>query len=126
VVDQLRLQPGKRHEQLSGRDENEAYLAFEQGCQYAVYFPHGGIVELDPGREDVRDGLQWLEISSSGWSDEGLPEAGRYIQLETPGSGPWLALLIVCREQDKFRPQFNLVNITVMSHQQGQLLPCAV
>jgi hypothetical protein len=93
AVDQLHMQPDKQYERLSERHENEAYLAYEQGRQYAVYFPQGGEVALDTGREDIGYRLLWLDIGSSEWSDEGLLEAGRNIQLETPGSGHWLALL---------------------------------
>jgi len=104
AVDQLHMQPDKHYERLSERHENEAYLAYEQDRQYAVYFPQGGEVELDTGQEDILYRLRWLDIGSSEWLDDSLLTAGRKFQLEAPGSGHWLALLIAHSTAELIQP----------------------
>lgn len=84
--------PDVKHELLSDRSENEAYLTRVDGEAYAAYFPDGGDVRLSiaPSQEY---NLKWLDISASRWRPD-LPVHGeKTVRLEAPKDGQWLALV---------------------------------
>jgi len=81
-------------ELLNNREDNEAYLAAEQGEQYAIYFPDGGSVEMDMSQVEGTFSLRWMNILESDWSEWSEIEAGSHVQITTPGEGPWAAILL--------------------------------
>jgi hypothetical protein len=86
--------PDEESSLLSNREENEAYLAFIPGEQYAVYFPDGGSVNLDMSGTDGNFTMKWLDISSSTWSDQVSLQPEAAIEITAPGDGQWLALIV--------------------------------
>lgn len=87
-------QPDPESLLLTNREENEAYLSFIPGRQYAIYFPEGGSAGLDPGiKGESQLALQWLDISNSTWSEEIVFRPETTIEVTTPGGGQWIALI---------------------------------
>ncbi len=86
--------PDSKATLLSGRAANEAYLAYVAGAQYAVYFPDGGSVDLDLSGVSGEFTMKWLDIAKSRWQESSSVQAGRSIELQAPGSGHWVALLV--------------------------------
>ena len=82
------------NELLSHRSENEAYLAADKGKTYAIYFPHGGDVEVD--FSDVKGSLtvHWINIDTgrSGKTQQ-LP-GGQKHKLTSPGQENWTAAIV--------------------------------
>jgi hypothetical protein len=93
TFDLFRAIPDEGHRLMSNRASNEAYLAFIEGEQYAVYFPDGGDISLDLGAMARPGMLRWLNISESLWSGAEQIAGGSRIQLQPPGQGHWVALL---------------------------------
>ena len=93
AFDIFRAQPDANSSLLSGRDENEAYLTYIPGEQYALYFPDGGSVSLDLKDVQSRFYLQWLDISESRWLEEDAFEGGDRVNISAPPTGQWLALI---------------------------------
>jgi hypothetical protein len=91
--DILMAQPDFSSRLLKNRQNNEAYLAFIQGEQYALYFPDGGSVDLDLRRIPGNLQLRWLNIMESRWLRGPSMRGGRFVRLNSPGKGHWLALL---------------------------------
>lgn len=88
----VRASPDVKHELLSDRSENEAYLTHIGTEAYAVYFPDGGDVRLSvPPAEEYQ--VRWLDISASRWNPDTAAHGEKTIRLKVPGSGPWLALI---------------------------------
>lgn len=90
--DIVRAAPDAKHELLSRRGENEAYLTRIDGEAYAVYFPDGGDVRLavSPAENFT---VKWLNIAASRWSADTDISGNKSVRLKTPGSGQWLALV---------------------------------
>jgi hypothetical protein len=88
----VRAVPDAKHELLSNRSDNEAYLTYIGGEAYAVYFPNGGDVGLSisPAAEYA---LKWLDIAASRWSTDSPVRGDTNVRLKTPASGQWLALI---------------------------------
>ena len=78
---------------LSNRSDNEAYLTFIKGKQYAVYFPAGGSVALDLTKEQGTFTFEWLSIAESKWQKTANVNAGYEVTLTAPGEGHWVVLL---------------------------------
>ncbi len=78
---------------LNDRAPDEAYLIYEEGTQYAVFFPAGGAVGLDLIAVTGPFRLKWLDIRRSTWSGVSTIEGGRVIRLKTPDARLWLAFL---------------------------------
>ncbi len=79
---------------LSDREENEAYLRFKEGKEYAVYFPNGGSVHLNLKGADGSFQLKWLGILKSEWQPPKEVQGGAEVELAVPGQGHWAALII--------------------------------
>ena len=94
VFDVFRAEPDEYSSLLSGRDPNEAYLAYIEGQQYAVYFPRGGAVRLDMGRAQGEFVLQWLDISNSRWIGETILTGGGPIEISVPDNGHWIVVIV--------------------------------
>lgn len=78
---------------LADRADNEAYCLAEPGRQYAVYFPARGRVTLDLAKAPGRLALRWYDIGADAWRDPAAIEGGGALPLETPGDGPWAAVI---------------------------------
>lgn len=94
--DFFRSTPDAAHRRLSGRSPNEAYLAFIEGEQFAVYFPDGGVVSLTPGAGAWT--LRWLDIAEGRWSDTRSVDGGAPIELRASSAGHWVAVLQAARD----------------------------
>jgi hypothetical protein len=93
VFDMFRARPDVDSSLLSDRQENEAYLAYVEGKQYAVYFPDGGSVKLDLSGAEGRFDLRWLDISGSRWTGGTTLQSGNMLDLRAPGEGLWMAVI---------------------------------
>ena len=92
--DVFRAEPDMESALLGNRNENEAYLAYIRGEQYAVYFTDGGSVSLDLSKEEGPFRLRWLDISNSEWSAEDDIPGSAHVDLKAPGDGQWIALIV--------------------------------
>ncbi len=82
-----------RNDLLGDRRDDEAYALAQPGRQYAVYFPDGGAVTLDPVGLSGPVTVQWLDVLGSEWLPESASSADDVTSLETPGRGPWVVLV---------------------------------
>ena len=94
VFDVFRANPDVNSALLSDRWENEAYLAYIPGEQYAVYFTNGGAVNLDLSDAHGSFSLQWLDINNSHWTGTTELGGGEQVRLSAPGEGHWMAVLV--------------------------------
>ncbi len=78
---------------LSDRQSNEAYLACNPGEVYVVFFPESGEVGLDLTGYSSDFNLRWLNIREGEWMDELNVEGGDILNLKTPESQEWVAVL---------------------------------
>lgn len=78
---------------LSNREENEAYLRYSQGKEYALYFTNGGSVHLNLKDTNGAFQIKWLDIAKSEWLSPKEVQGGAEIELTTPGEGHWAALI---------------------------------
>ncbi|MFV0593240.1 MAG: hypothetical protein ACK5M7_17840 [Draconibacterium sp.] len=85
------LTPG--NDLLSQRKENEAYLAYQKGETYVVFFTDGGEVGLDLSDADSEFNLKWLNIRSGECTSTKTIKGGKIVHLQTPGKLEWIALL---------------------------------
>jgi hypothetical protein len=85
------LTPG--NELLSGREENEAYLASKPGKTYVVFFTDGGEAKLD--LTDVKKAfkLKWYNIRKGKMVVEDDIVGGKIVNLKAPGQMEWIALI---------------------------------
>lgn len=85
--------PDSKHQYLSGREEDEAYLTYIEGKQYAVFFTNGGEVNLQlPDSGDAWQ-IRWLDISKKIWTQGQTVSGKKEVQLSPSGEGLWVALL---------------------------------
>lgn len=82
-----------RNDLLSDRAPNQAYCLAKQGEQYAVYFPDGGAVKLDVSALQESVEVRWLDIARSAWRVPQIVRGDGKLQLKTPGTGQWAALV---------------------------------
>jgi hypothetical protein len=92
-LDIFRCTPDAGSTLLGDRSENEAYLTFRAGRQYAVYFPDGGKVTLDLTGATTPFNLKWLDILKSAWGKPQRIRGGGAIPLQAPGRGHWACLI---------------------------------
>lgn len=83
------------NELLSGREENEAYLATDTGRSYAVYFPAGGEVKVDVTAMKGPLIAYWIDIDSGEWGPTQNIHAGDKISIAAPDNKNWVAAIIV-------------------------------
>lgn len=91
--DLIRATPDAESALLTERSEQEAYLSYIPGRQYALYFPDGGGVRLDLREHGQEFHLRWLEVLTNQWQEAPPVKGGGLIPLRAPGSGHWVALL---------------------------------
>jgi len=92
-LDIFNTTPDSASRLLGDRGDNEAYLTYVKGRQYAVYFPKGGSVRLDLTLEKGDFTLRWLDVAKSRWQKPAIVKAPGRPTLTTPAKGHWVALL---------------------------------
>lgn len=79
---------------LSGREENEAYLAAKPGEKYVVFFPDAGEAGIDLTEYNSAFSLKWMSVRSGEWHSEKEIEGGGIVNLKTPGGNEWVAVVV--------------------------------
>jgi len=93
--DVTRCRPDEMHSLLKDRGPNEAFLSYEAGKQYAVYFPNGGSVGLDLRGVEGEFKVRWLDVGRSRWNGDGtVSGGGGVLRLDAPGDGHWVCLVV--------------------------------
>ncbi len=92
TVDVTQCTPDSKSELLSNREPNEAYLTYNKGKAYALFFPNGGSVDLDLKNLSGTFNLQKLDILKNEWTDTATLKAEKQVTIETPG-GYWAVVL---------------------------------
>jgi len=80
---------------LSGREDNEAYLAAYPGKSYAIYFPAGGEVQIDVSAVQGPFVARWINIESGGWGPTQIFQGGNKISITPPGESNWAVAIVV-------------------------------
>ncbi len=91
VVKFWELNPGNKL--LTMRKENEAYLTSKPGEFYVIYFTGSGQVGLDLTDYNLAYNIKWLQLSTGEWKSELTFEGDRIVELKTPWSGSWVAVI---------------------------------
>ena len=79
---------------LSDRSADEAYLAFQPGVAYALYFTDGGSVGLDLREADGSFDLRWIDIATGEWGTHETIDGGDVVHIAAPGPGHWAAAIV--------------------------------
>ncbi len=85
------LTPG--NELLSGREENEAYLASKPGETYVMFFTDGGETELDLTDVQKEFKVKWYNIRQGKIVVEDEIAGGEKVNIKAPGELEWIALI---------------------------------
>jgi hypothetical protein len=88
--------PDSKSRLLSNRGDNEAYLTYISGRQYAVYFTDGGAVDLDLSKAKGSFIIRWLDIAKSRWKPgkrARTVKGGQKVSLRAPDKGHWAVLI---------------------------------
>lgn len=80
---------------LSNRSDNEAYLAADKGRAYAVYFPHGGEVEIDFSDAKGSLTVHWINIDAGKPGETQQLAGGKKQTIASPGQENWAAAIVV-------------------------------
>jgi len=84
-----------RMDLLSKRASDEAYLAAEDGEQYALYFTKGGSVDLTiGGGASVTYTVSWIDIDAGEWGATEQVSAGAAVSITAPDGGAWAVALV--------------------------------
>jgi len=86
------------NELLSGREQNEAYLAAGPGRAYALYFTDGGQVGLDLSKHPGTYLLRWISVETGQWAHTQTLSGGRIVSIHAPAKGGWVAAIVQHRE----------------------------
>lgn len=78
---------------LSDRENNEAYLAADEGEAYIIYFTQGGSVDLDLRPHNKAFSVNWVSIGSGEWGKEFSIKGGNTETLAAPDQSGWFAVL---------------------------------
>lgn len=87
------VQPDSTSRLLGERSSDEAYLSFNPGEAYAIYFTDGGSVSLDLRETPGTFSLTWLQIDTNSWSAPRQVNGSGWLQLAPNGPGQWIALV---------------------------------
>ena len=82
-----------RMDLLSEREDNEAYVAADEGEKYIIYFTHGGAVDLDLKAYDKPFILNWVSVNSGEWGVESTITGGNTETVAAPNQGGWFAVI---------------------------------
>jgi hypothetical protein len=78
---------------LGNRENDEAYLACNQGNGYVIYFPGEGNVELDLRGVDKEFILWWINVDTGEWGANFKVEGGGFLEIKTPDTSGWFAVI---------------------------------
>lgn len=78
---------------LSGREENEAYMASNPGKRYVIFFTDGGEVNLDLTNENKEFMIRWYNIRKGDKISESQIKGGKLIRVKSPQKMESLALI---------------------------------
>jgi hypothetical protein len=92
-LDIFNCTPDQHGKLLADRSENEAFLTYIAGRQYAVYFPNGGSIQIDLSDATGSFKTKWLDITQSKWQGKGTVQGGRRVNLQSRGKGHWVVLI---------------------------------
>jgi hypothetical protein len=81
-------------ELLSGAEENEAYLVAKKGEKYVLFFPGGGTVKVDLEVTAKTFRGKWISLETGEWADDITVSNGGAVELATPDSTGWFAVLV--------------------------------
>ena len=94
LTDSMNIFTGEPHNDLlSNRKENGAYATANPHNEYAVYFPNGGLVNIDLSAAQGKLNARWLDIAESKWVKEETLNGGDIVKLSPPGTGHWAVLI---------------------------------
>ncbi|MBN2325916.1 MAG: hypothetical protein JXR73_02090 [Candidatus Omnitrophica bacterium] len=94
-IDLSTCAPDAQSRLLQDRSDNEAYLTFDPGKQYALFFPDGGEVGLDLTQTPGKFTCKWLDIMKSEWRPGEDLTGGRIAPIRTPEEkGYWAAAIV--------------------------------
>jgi len=79
---------------ITGRGEDEAYLAAKPGEQYVLYFTDGGSVGLNLKGRNGKFQLRWIDIRTGSWGNRTAVSGGKVVTINTPDKGPWAAAIV--------------------------------
>tara|TARA_R110002050_G_scaffold100_3_gene814 strand:+ start:115 stop:1653 length:1539 start_codon:yes stop_codon:yes gene_type:complete len=82
-------------ENLSDREENEAFLTGKSGESYLLYFPEGGEVKLDLSSYPQQFELNWISLEEANWGKSILLDGGDKRSIAPPVDNGSLALIQV-------------------------------
>ncbi|WP_236981000.1 DUF6298 domain-containing protein [Membranihabitans maritimus] len=80
-------------ELLGDREENECYLAANEGEEYVLYFPLGGEVTLDLADWEGAFDVKWISVSTGEPEKEDTISSGREVPIEVPDNAGWYVVL---------------------------------
>lgn len=89
----FRCQPDADSRLLDDREKNEAYLTYEPGKQYILYFPRQGAVTLDLSDVQGEFQLLWLNPQKNTWTEATNITAGEPISLNSPSGKHAIAVI---------------------------------
>ena len=81
------------NEMLSGREENEVYLAANPGEAYVLYFPHGGEVSLDVSAVGGKLKMHRINIDTGEWGESSDVDAVGRVTVTSPSEGNMAVVL---------------------------------
>ncbi len=79
---------------LRNADENEAYLAAEDGEKYVIYFPKSGNVNLDLSQHPYEFTVRWLVTDDAQWATGDTIQGGDLVELESYGETGSIAVIL--------------------------------
>lgn len=79
---------------LINRKENLAFLSSKFGFWYLLYFTDKGKVGLNLNEVNKTFKICWIDIKKGEWIKEGIIKGGKVVEIETPGNGDCLAVIV--------------------------------
>ncbi len=79
---------------LHNVEDNEAYLAAEEGEKYVIYFPKSGNVKLDLSQHPYEFMVRWLNTADAQWGPGDTILGGDLVELESYGETGSIAVIL--------------------------------
>jgi hypothetical protein len=83
-----------RMDLLQGADNNQAYLAANEGEKYLIYFPANDQVLLNLEKYNSNFALQWISTDDAVWSEPKVIHGGKWIQLKPQSRKNSIAIIV--------------------------------
>lgn len=94
-IDIIQAKPDGPHLLLMDRGFDEAFLTYNTGKFYALYFPDGGEVKLDLQDAPGTFSLKWLNTEGSNWYKNQDIKGGQRVSVKTPHKGDWVCVIVL-------------------------------